>query len=197
MLLSNLAPYFYTLQNLWGTCEKTGLVRNLFIDCKRKGDIITCVTTEGKRNKRWSNAIGFGIAGAFVLCGGLELARVIHPDIFLTGECVEGTVEGTESRRVHCGYSRYRTKKDTADYAIVSYTTRDGRALKAASPISNPADYRVGDKVRVYYKADSPTTMRLLELATLSPAIFPLVGIVLLGVSVVYLFLALRTPSEK
>ncbi len=151
-----------------------------------------------KYRKQWSRVIGCGLAGMFLFCSGRKLVQASHADIFLTGEYTEGVVECTESRRLHCNpRGSVHPDRNIADYATISYTTRDGQSLRATSPIAHAASYKPGKAVRVCYRAGHPTIIRVLEFSAFFPLLLPLSGTVLLGISGISLLLHLRARSEK
>lgn len=99
--------------------------------------------------------------------------------LIFTGECVEGTVQGTSEKFIR---SRIRSQRgDTVlqVYPIISYTTRAGRSINTTSriPIYGPFTYDIGEKVQVYYQTNNPTNMRILSPYTFFPSIFFLTGI--------------------
>lgn len=141
--------------------------------------------SRGRKNYR-ANAIGFGLAGLFLIGSSQELVRN-ETGVFFTGECVEDTVVDTET---HKSSPIRRSKRFLSEHAIIAYTTGEGRPMRKTAPIS----CRVGERVRVYYDTTSPSRMRVLSLSALTPLLFPLVGLGLLSIS---LILVLRSSPKK
>jgi hypothetical protein len=89
-------------------------------------------------------AICFGAIGAVALLA--TLFFVIGNVTFISQAA---TAEGTVTR-LQQGGNKYR--------AVIDFTTSDGRDIEFISPVnSNPPEFEVEQKVRVYYKLDDPT----------------------------------------
>ena len=102
-----------------------------------------------KRKNYRENAIGFGLAGLFLIGCSWELVWK-ETGVFFIGECVEGMVADT------CSSTR-RSKYVLLERARITYTTKDGHTMHATAPIS----CRAGEKVRVYYDTSAPSHMRV------------------------------------
>lgn len=147
-----------------------------------------------KRKNYRENAIGFGLAGLFLIGCSWELVWK-ETRVFFIGECVEGMVADTwtHKAREHTSSSTRRSKYVLLERSRITYTTKDGHTMHATAPIS----CRAGEKVRVYYDASAPSHMRVFTPSALAPLIFPLVGLGLLSISFISLMSAQRSSAEQ
>lgn len=73
----------------------------------------------------------------------------------------------------------HRSSKSTTFQPELEYTTNDGKTIQVVHTTgSNPPQYKVGDKVKIYYAPDNPYSMII---DSKSEQIFPLIFIILGG----------------
>ena len=137
-----------------------------------------------KLEKRIINGAILGIMGLWFSLVSWPIAWDAVGLIF-TGECVEGIVQGTNTKLIKSMIRDRRGDTVLQVYPIISYTTRTGCFIDTTSkfPIYEPFSCDIGKKVQVYYQANNPTNMRILNPSTFFPAIFFLTGIGMCGLS--------------
>lgn len=151
-----------------------------------------------KLEKRIINGSILGIVGLWfsLVSWGIAWDAV---GLIFTGECVEGTVQGTTTKLIKSTIRDRRGDTVLQVYPIISYTTRTGCFINTTSkfPFYEPFSYDIGEKIQVYYQTNNPKNMRILSPSTFFPAIFFLTGIGMCGFSCFLVWSTWRKLLQK